>query len=225
MDLLDNKLFHMFWEYRMYFLKGLEYTLLLAVIGVVGGFILGIIIALLRMSRISVLRLIGTTWVEILRGTPMIVQLLILHYGFATAFNIKFTPIESGSITLIINSSAYLAEIFRAGIQGVDKGQTEASRSLGMTSAMNMRYIVLPQALKNVLPAIGNEFITVIKESSIVYIIGVPEMMYQAGTVISITYDGMTPYLVAAIFYFVLTFILSKFLGSFERKLNTRDKR
>ncbi|GGA25253.1 amino acid ABC transporter permease [Paenibacillus physcomitrellae] len=219
------KIFEIFWEYRDYFLKGLEFTLLLAAISVVGGFIVGILISLLRMSRWSILRFIGTAWVEILRGTPMIVQLFIVHYGLATTFNIKFTAFESGSITLILNSSAYLAEIFRAGIQGVDKGQTEAARSLGMTGGMTMRYIVLPQALKSVLPAIGNEFVTIIKESSIVYVIGMAEMMYQTNMIISMTYDAMTPYLVVAIMYFILTFTLSKILNMFERKLSNRDKR
>lgn len=218
-------LFEMFWEYRDYFFTGIQYTLLLAAIGVVCGFVLGMVVALLRMNRFGIIRFIGTAWVELLRGTPMLVQLLIIHYGFATAFDLKFTPIQSGAITLTINSSAYLAEIFRAGIQGVDRGQTEAARSLGMTQGMAMRFIVLPQAVKNVLPAIGNEFITIIKESSIVYIIGVTEMLFQAGTIVTITYDGMTPYLIVAVMYFMLTFTLSKILGVFERKLITRDHR
>lgn len=225
MHLADIKIFDMAWEYRSYFLTGLRYTLLLAAIGVLGGFVLGILVSLLRMSRWSVLRFIGTAWVEILRGTPMLVQLLIIHYGFVTAFNLKFTALESGSITLIINSSAYLAEIFRAGIQGVDRGQSEAARSLGMTGGMTMRHIVLPQALKTVLPAIGNEFVTIIKESSIVYIIGVTEIMYESNVIITSTYDAMTPYLIAGIIYFILTFTLSKILGAFERRLMNRDKR
>jgi arginine/lysine/histidine transport system permease protein len=219
------KIFEMFWEYRDYFLQGLLYTLKLAAIGVVGGFIVGVLIALLRISRWSVLRWIGSIWIEVLRGTPMLVQLLILHYGFATAFNIKFTVFESGIITLILNSSAYLAEIFRAGIQGVDRGQTEAARSLGMTGGMTLRYIILPQAIKSVLPAIGNEFVTIIKESSIVYVVGAPEIMYQSNQIIGITYDGMTPYLIAAIIYFILTFTLSKLMNLWERKLRNRDQR
>ncbi|AWB44825.1 arginine ABC transporter permease [Paenibacillus sp. CAA11] len=217
--------FNMFWDYRQYFLDGVKYTLLLAAIGVVCGFILGMLVALLRMSKWKVLRFIGSVWVEFLRGTPMLVQLLIIHYGFATAFDLKFSALQSGAITLTINSSAYLAEIFRAGIQGVERGQTEAARSLGMTQSMAMRHIILPQAVKNVLPAIGNEFITIIKESSIVYVIGVSEMMFQANSIMSMTYDGMTPFLIIAVMYFILTFILSKILGVFERKLMSRDQR
>lgn len=220
MDLIS-----MFIEYRTYFLTGIQYTLLLAAIGVLCGFILGLIVALVRMSPWGILRFIGHAWVEFLRGTPMLVQLFIIHYGFSTMFGINFSPIESGSITLSINSSAYLAEIFRAGIQGVDRGQGEAARSLGMTKGMTMRHIIIPQAIKSVLPAIGNEFVTIIKESSIVSIIGITELMFQSGAIVGITYDGMAPYLIVAILYFILTFTLSRILGVFERKLKTSDHR
>ncbi|OZB95129.1 amino acid ABC transporter permease [Paenibacillus sp. XY044] len=217
-------IFSVFWEYRTYFATGIQYTLLLAAIGVICGFVLGIIISLLRMSRFWLPRLIGSVWVEILRGTPMVVQLFIIHYGLV-AFGIRLTPIESGAITLSINSSAYLAEVFRAGIQGVDRGQSEAARSLGMTRSMTMRYIVLPQAVKSVLPAIGNEFITIIKESSIVSFIGVADLMYQSQAVQGITYDYLSPLLVIAAIYFIMTFTLSKLLGAFERRLSTDDQR
>ncbi|WP_397386204.1 amino acid ABC transporter permease [Paenibacillus sp. VCA1] len=219
MNIIDT-----FWTYRSYFGTGIQYTLLLAVIGVFCGFILGMLVSLLRMSRIWILRFIGSIWVEFLRGTPMLVQLFIIHYGLV-AFGVKFTPIESGAITLTINSSAYLAEIFRAGIQGVDKGQSEAARSLGMTKGMTMRHIVLPQAVKSVLPAIGNEFITIIKESSIVSFIGVSDLMYQAQAVTTITYDTLKPFLIIAALYFIMTFTLSKLLGLFERRLRTDDHR
>ncbi|MHA6528979.1 amino acid ABC transporter permease [Paenibacillus sp. BAC0078] len=217
-------IFDMIMNYRGFFLSGLKYTLLLAVLGVVFGFALGIVVSLLRMSKWRILRFIATAWVEFLRGTPMLVQLFIIHYGLPE-LGLEFTPIQSGAITLTINSSAYLAEIFRAGIQNVDRGQVEAARSLGMRQGMTMRYIVLPQALKNVLPAIGNEFITIIKESSIVSMIGVMDLMFQAGSVSTITYQGLNPYIIIALMYFVLTFTLSKALGILERRLNTDDRR
>ncbi|GGF94710.1 amino acid ABC transporter permease [Paenibacillus aceti] len=219
------KFFTMFWEYRDYFFTGVQYTLLLAAIGVICGFILGLLIALVRMSPWKMVRFLGNAWVEFLRGTPMMVQLLIIHYGFSQLFGVNFTPIQSGAITLSINSSAYLAEIFRAGIQGVDRGQGEAARSLGMTQGMSLRFIIIPQAIKSVLPAIGNEFITIIKESSIVSIIGVTELIFQSGSVVGITYNGMTPYLIVAVIYFILTFTLSRILGVFERKLKASDNR
>lgn len=198
--------------------------MLLALIGVLCGFVLGIIVSLLRMSKWSVLRFIATAWVEFLRGTPMLVQLFLIHYGLVE-LGLEFSAIQSGAITLTINSSAYLAEIFRAGIQGVDRGQMEAARSLGMKQGMTMRYIVLPQALKNVLPAIGNEFITIIKESSIVSMIGVADLLFQARNITAITYEGLTPLIIISIMYFILTFTLSKLLGILERRLNTDDRR
>ncbi|WP_342422314.1 amino acid ABC transporter permease [Paenibacillus sp. FSL E2-0178] len=215
--------FELAYDYRNFFLSGLKYTLLLAVMGVFFGFVLGIAVSLLRMSKWRILRFIATAWVEFLRGTPMLVQLFLIHYGLPE-FGISLSPIQSGAITLTINSSAYLAEIFRAGIQGVDRGQTEAARSLGMKQGMTMRYIILPQALKNVLPAIGNEFITIIKESSIVSMIGVADLLFEARSITSITYEGLSPLIVIAAMYFVLTFTLSKLLGILERRLNTDDR-
>lgn len=215
----------MFWDYRSYFLTGLQYTLWLAALGVFFGFILGLFVALIRMSPWGIVRFIGHAWVEFLRGTPMLVQLMIIHYGLAYMFDINFDPIQSGAITLSINSSAYLAEIFRAGIQGVDRGQSEAARSLGMTKGQTMRFIVIPQAIKNVLPAIGNEFVVIVKESSIVSFIGVTEIMFQAGAVQGITYNGMIPYLIVAVMYFIVTFTLSRILGRFERRLQASDNR
>ncbi|MHA0858007.1 ABC transporter substrate-binding protein/permease [Paenibacillus sp. CMAA1364] len=213
------------WKYRSYYLKGIGYTLLLSSLGVLFGFIIGLFISLLRMTNIRVLKWIGTTYVELLRGTPMLVQLFIIYYGFALTFGVNFSPLQAGIITLSINSSAYLAEIFRAGIQGVDRGQMEAARSLGMKKSTAMRHIILPQALKAVLPAIGNEFITIIKESSIISVIGMADIMYQAGVVKNITYKGLSPFIIAAVIYFCMTFTLSKILRVVERKLSASDNR
>ncbi|MDO7904883.1 ABC transporter permease subunit [Paenibacillus sp. JX-17] len=221
----SSNIFSVFWEYRSYYAKGVGYTLLLSALSVFFGFIIGLIICLFRMSNVSVLRWLASAYVEILRGTPMLVQLMIIHYGIALSTGINFTPIESGIITLSINSSAYLAEIFRAGVQGVEKGQMEAARSLGMNRGTAMRHIILPQALKAVLPAIGNEFVTIIKESSIVSVIGMAEIMYQASVVKNITYMSFSPFLIAAALYFIMTFILSKLLGVWERKLRASDHR
>nr|WP_276563020.1 ABC transporter substrate-binding protein/permease [Paenibacillus anseongense] len=221
----SGNIFTIFWEYRSYYAIGLGYTLLLSALGVLFGFIIGLIISLLRMSRIRAITLLGTTYVEILRGTPMLAQLLIIHYGLALTLGINFTPLQSGIITLSLNSSAYLAEIFRAGIQGVDRGQMEAARSLGMNRWLAMRHVILPQAFKSVLPAIGNEFITIIKESSIISVIGMADIMYQAGVVKNITYKGLSPLIISAAIYLVLTFTLSKLLGAWERRMGASDHR
>ncbi|GAB6930205.1 ABC transporter permease subunit [Paenibacillus sp. JCM 10914] len=216
--------FEFFWKYRDYYVKGIQFTLLISALGVLFGFILGLVIALMRMSGVRILKFLSTAYIEVMRGTPMLVQLFIIHYSLA-AFDIKFTPIQSGILTLSLNSAAYLAEIFRAGIQGVDKGQLEAARSLGMTRGQAMRHIILPQALKGVLPAIGNEFVVIIKESSIVSFIGVFDIMYQAQILRGMTFAPLNPLLVAAMIYFIMTFILSKLLGVWERKLSASDNR
>lgn len=221
----SGNIFTTAWEYRTYYAKGIGYTLLLSALGVLFGFIIGLFISLLRMTNIRIVKWLGTAYVEILRGTPMLVQLMIIHYGLALTLGINFSPLQSGIITLSINSSAYLAEIFRAGIQGVDRGQMEAARSLGMRRGTAMRHIILPQAFKAVLPAIGNEFITIIKESSIISVIGMVDIMYQAGVVKNITYQGLSPFIIAAAIYFVLTFTLSKILNVVERKLSASDNR
>ncbi|WP_339193705.1 ABC transporter permease subunit [Paenibacillus sp. FSL P4-0176] len=221
----SQNIFQVFWEYKSFYATGVGYTLLLSALGVIFGVIIGLIICLFRLHDAAILRWIGTAYVEVIRGTPMLVQLMIIYYGFSLSFGINFTALQAGIITLSINSGAYLAEIFRAGIQGVDRGQLEAARSLGMGRGAAMRYIILPQAFKAVLPAIGNEFITIIKESSIISVIGMVDIMYQASVVKNITYQGLSPFLIAAAIYFVMTFILSKLLGRLERKLSASDRR
>jgi polar amino acid transport system permease protein len=161
--------------------------------------------------------------VEFIRGTPLMVQLFIIYYALPTIIGLNIPEMQSAIMALAINSGAYVAEIIRAGIQAVDKGQMEAARSLGMPYGMAMRYIIIPQAIKNILPALGNEFIVVIKESSVVSVIGIKELMYNADTVRGNTFRAFEPLIVAAIMYFIMTFTLSKLMGRFERRLKTRD--
>lgn len=151
----------------------------------------------------------------------MLVQIFIIHYGL-TGFGINLPPFISGVVALTINSSAYMAEVFRAGIEAIDKGQTEAARSLGLSRGMALRYIVLPQAFRNMLPAIGNEFIIIIKDSSLISVIGIAELMYNARTVQSVTFSPMEPLLIACALYFIMTFTLSRLLAVLERKLRSR---
>ncbi|WP_339307814.1 ABC transporter substrate-binding protein/permease [Paenibacillus sp. FSL R5-0519] len=221
----SQNIFQVFWQYKSFYATGIGYTLLLSALGVIFGVIIGLIICLFRLHDAAILRWIGTAYVEVIRGTPMLVQLMIIYYGISLTFGINFSALQAGILTLSINSGAYLAEIFRAGIQGVDRGQLEAARSLGMGRGAAMRYIILPQAFKAVLPAIGNEFVTIIKESSIISVIGMVDIMYQASVVKNITFQGLSPFLIAAAIYFVMTFILSKLLGRLERKLSASDRR
>lgn len=206
-------------EYQHYFLQGIGYTLFLSFFSVILGLTLGVIMALSKMSKSKILNTLASGYIEIIRGTPLLVQVFIIYYNGV----IEMGPIVAGIIALSLNSSAYTAEIVRAGIQAVDKGQMEASRSLGMTSGMAMREVILPQAIKNILPALGNEFIVVIKESAVISIIGVGELMRQTNIVRGITFRQIEPLILVAGIYFVLTFSLSKLLGRFERRLKESD--
>lgn len=218
-------------EYSQFFIDGTKITIVISLFTLVLGFMVGIIICLGRISRNKILSLLSSVYIEFLRGTPLLVQIYIIYFGFPT-IGIKFPdlgPIQSEYISAIvalsINSSAYIAEILRSGIQSVDKGQMEASRSLGLDYSMSMRLIIIPQALKNVLPALANEFIVLVKESSIASVIGIQELMYSADIVKGNTYLAFEPLLVAAMIYFVLTFSLSKLVGVFELKLQNKNVR
>ncbi|KGG80695.1 arginine ABC transporter permease [Caloranaerobacter azorensis H53214] len=210
-------------KYYMFFIYGLKNTILLAIFSVCLGVILGIFLALMKISKNRILNIISTTYIEFIRGTPLLVQLYIIYYGLPN-IGIDLPDFLAGIIALSINSAAYVAEIIRAGIQAVDKGQMEAARSLGMTHNMTMKYIIIPQAFKNILPALGNEFIVVIKESSIVSIIGIHELMYNADTVRGNTFQPFEPLIVVALIYFIITFTLSKLLGLAERRMRVGDQ-
>lgn len=209
-------------DYYGFFLEGTKITLFLSLFTIIFGIIFGIIFALMRISHNVVLKSIASIYIEFIRGTPVLVQLCIVYYGLPI-LGINFPEIMAGIIALSINSSAYVAEIIRAGIQAVDKGQMEAAKSLGLTYSMAMKNIILPQAIKNILPALGNEFITIIKESSIVSIIGIHELMYNTDTVRGNTFKPFEPLIISAMIYFILTFSLSKILSVFERRLRTSD--
>lgn len=210
-------------KYNMFFINGAKLTLFLAFFTVLFGSILGLLLSLMKLSNSKILKAISSTYIEFVRGTPILVQLYIVYYGLPS-LGIEFPDVLAGIITLSLNSAAYVAEIIRAGISAVDKGQMEAARSLGMSNAQAMRHIIIPQAFKNILPALGNEFIVVVKESSIVSVIGIHELMYNADTVRGNTFRPFEPLIIAALLYFVMTFTLSKVLGVVERRMKVSDK-
>ncbi len=210
-------------KYGSFFLKGIKITILISLIGVALGSILGAFVALMKLSKIKIISWITSIYIEILRGTPMLVQVFIVFFGITAALGLDISALVCGTIALIINSSAYIAEIIRAGINAVDKGQMEAARSLGLNYRQTMKSVIMPQAIKNILPALGNEFVTLIKESSIVSTIGVGEIMFNAQVVQGISFDPFTPLLVAAALYFVLTFVLTRIMNMIEGRLNTSD--
>lgn len=246
--------------YAELFEEGLLVTVLLSLFAVVIGFVLALFLAIMRLSNIRPFRALGldrsghqresgalavlsrfnplsflaTAYVEIIRSTPMLVQIFIIYYGLFGVIDlpgfqlfgfIKFSRFFPGAVALSMNSAAYLCEIIRAGIQSIDGGQTEAARSLGLSQGQNLRYIILPQAMKNILPAVANEFVTVIKESAITYTIGVQDIMSAVNAVKGATFIILEPLLVATAIYFCLCFPTSKLIAYFERRMSHGDKR
>ena len=222
-------------EYWQLFLQGVVCTVSLSALTVVLGFILALVLATCRMGRSRILRAISTAYVELFRATPMVVQVFIIFYvvfdgvkvlpGFKLFGFIRFDRFFPAVVALALNSGAYLSEIIRSGIQSIDGGQTEAARSLGLSSWKTMRFIVLPQAIKNILPAIANEFVTIIKESAICYTIGVQDIMSAVNAVNGATYKMGEALIIATVLYFCLTFPTSKVIAHFERKMSRGDKR
>ena len=211
-----------YWD--VFLIKGVSVTLALSVITVFFGAILGALLALMKMSRVKVLRFLVTAFVEVIRGTPILLQLYIGYFIVPLMFPaLGLGTFASISVALVINSGAYVSEIIRSGIQAVDIGQTEAARSLGLTKGMTMRQVVLPQAVKNILPALGNEFVTIIKETSLASTFFVGDLMTSYLIVKGATYLAFESLIIVGAIYFVLTFSLSKLVGAFERRLKQSD--
>ena len=207
----------------LFFLEGLKYTLIIAFFSILLGLFLGILTSIIRdyhreTKKLKILSKICDIYVYVIRGTPTILQLMILYYVvFKTS---TLSPIVVGTIAFGINSGAYVSEIFRAGFEGIDKGQREASKTLGLNYIRTMRYVIFPQALAKIFPALGNEIITLVKETSIAGYIGIVELIKAADIISSRTYDYFFPLVVSAIVYLLLTFILSKVMAYGEKRLN-----
>ena len=220
------------------YIEGTITTVVISLFTVLFGTVIGIFFGLMKLSEFKIFnfkifKAIASTYIEIVRGTPVLVQVFIWYYGLSTIIDIpdiyigdslNIAQLIPGALALALNSGAYVAEIIRAGILAVDKGQTEAAQSLGMKKVMIMRYIIMPQAIKNILPAIGNEFVVLIKESSILYAIGIQELMAKTSTIQSSTFQPVAPLIVTSVLYFILTFSLSRLIGGFERRLNKDDR-
>ena len=253
--------FQMTFKYGEMIGEGLIITILLALLTVVLGFILGVVLSIMRMTDIRPFRSLGldkdghlrgkgflltlskfnpvsflaTVYVEVIRSTPVLVQILIIYLGvfgqlirlprFTIFGFIKFERFLPGVVALGINSGAYLCEIIRSGIQSIDGGQTEASRSLGLSKGKTLRFIVLPQAIRNILPAIANEFVVIIKESAITYTIGVQDIMAAINSIKGATFLIMEPLLVATALYFCLCFPTYKAIAYVERRMSRGNKR
>lgn len=235
--------------WSMFLGQGLAYTLMLSLITVIFGAVIGSLLALMKMSKLWPLRSLATIYIELVRGTPVLLQLYLFYFilptdivqaGFGWIYEllvklntamgremamningyIKFVCI---AIALVVNSSAYVSEIIRSGIQAVDRGQTEAARSLGLNGTQCMLRIVLPQAIKNILPALGNEFVMVIKETSLASTFFIGDLMSVYNVVRGKTYLVIEPLIIVGLIYFVLTFVLSKLIAAWERRLRSGD--
>ena len=206
-----------------WFVSGLGYTLLISLFSVLLGLVIGILMALMRLSKSKILRAVSGIYIDIIRGTPTMVQLLIIY--FVIFANVHIDKWVVGFIAFGINSGAYIAEIVRGGILSVNIGQTEAGRSLGMTHKQTMASIVMPQAMKNILPALGNEFVVLIKETAVIGMIANIDLVGAARKVQSLTYDYLIPLLSIAVIYYVVIKIISTLLSKVEKGLRKEDKR
>ena len=216
-------------RYKAYF-SGLRMTLLISLFAVIIGVVIGIILAVIRVSSrhsksriIAVLNVIAKLYITVIRGTPMIVQILIIYNLIFTSADTN--PVVVGAVCCGINSAAYVAEIIRAGIESIPIGQMEAGRTLGMPYHMTMSSIILPQAIRNILPAHGNEFISLIKETSVISIIAVNDLTKMAGYVGSRTWDMIPPYMIAAGFYLAMTLGLTKLLSVIEKRMEKSERK
>lgn len=210
-------------QYWYVFLEGLGGTLSLAAITVFFGMIFGAVFAIIKLSKSKIVQFISTAYIEIIRGTPLLLQLY-----FFWLFLPKYLPFEISDwtcivIALVINSSAYVAEIIRAGIQAVDKGQMEAAKSLGMSDVHMMTRIIFPQAVKNILPALGNEFIMMVKETSLASVFFINDLMTSYQMIKSATFKPIAPLMITAVIYFIVTFSLSKVVKAMEGRLRVSD--
>ncbi|MGE4273044.1 MAG: amino acid ABC transporter permease [Desulfitobacterium sp.] len=209
-------------------LKGAVITLELTAGAVAIGIVIGLFMSLMRLSGSRIVRGFAIAYIDFFRGTPLLVQILMVYFAVPQLFDFQIPnnyQFIAGIGAMGLNSGAYIAEIFRAGIQSIDRGQVEAARSLGMSQTQAMRYVILPQAFKRVIPPLGNEFIALLKDSSLVSIIALQDLMYTGKLIVSRTYQPFVIYMEVALIYLVMTLILSRFVSYTERRFGKSDNR
>lgn len=220
MEILDFR-WDIIWNYRDYFIRGIWVTLILTICGFLGGFIFGVFLGLGKNSKRKWLYWPCKLYIDLFRGTPLLVQIFIIHLAvIPSIFGHSLGFMVSGIAALILNCAAYVAEIIRAGIQSIDKGQMEAARSLGLNHFQAMRKVILPQAFRRMIPPLGNEFITLLKDSSLVTVIAANDILYAAKVVSGTYFRFWEPYLAAAALYLILTFIVSKIVSFIEKRFS-----
>ncbi|MBB5181414.1 polar amino acid transport system permease protein [Planomicrobium koreense] len=205
-----------------YLMEGLQVTLYIFIIAIILGFIIGLIVALLRLAPFKILNWIAKFFVDAIRGTPFIVQLFFIYFGLNSLGFFSMDNTTAGIVTVAINAGAYFSEIIRAGIQSIDRGQTEAARSLGLNATQNMRYIILPQAFRRMLPTITNQAIISLKDTSLLSVIGIADLTQEGRIQASQTFEAFTIYLTLGVIYFIVIYLLSMLASFVERKFVLR---
>lgn len=205
-------------------LMGAGVTIQITALSVGFGLLIGMFVGMARLAKLAPLRLASTIYVDFIRGTPLLVQIFIIYFALPIVIGMRVDPFIAAITACSINSGAYVAEIFRAGIQSIDKGQMEAGRSLGMSWAQTMRYIILPQAFKRIIPPLGNEFIAMLKDSSLVSVIGFEELTRRGQLIIARTYGSFEIWLTVAFIYLIMTLTISRLVAYLERRYKIDDK-
>ncbi len=205
-------------------LVGAGVTIKITALSVALGVVIGLFVGIARISRLRILRVLAAVYVDFFRGTPLLVQIFLVYFALPVITGQRVDPFVAAIGSCGINSGAYVAEIFRAGIQSIDKGQMEAGRSLGMTWVQTMRYIIVPQAFKRVIPPLGNEFIALLKDSSLVSVIGFEELTRRGQLIIAKTYGSLEIWLSVAVIYLAMTLTISRFVAYLERRYKTDDR-
>jgi polar amino acid transport system permease protein len=203
-------------------IAGAGITVEITALSVFFGMLIGIVVALIRLSGVKVLRWLGNVYVDFIRGTPLLIQIFLVYFALPSIIGHRVDAFFAAISACSINSGAYVAEVFRGGIQSIDVGQMEAGRSLGMTWWQTMRYIILPQAFKRIIPPLGNEFIAMLKDSSLVSVIGFEELTRRGQLIIARTYASFEIWMAVAIMYLILTFTVARLTGLLERKFDTK---
>ena len=221
------QIFQVYWSMLI---QSLGYTLILTLLALVFAMIIGLIFALCNVSRNKTLNAVGTVYVDAIRGVPLIVLAYFIYFGVPQAFrlmgvnNFRLPALQAGTIALAMNCGAYMAEIFRAGIQSIDKGQMEASRSLGLSYGVSMRKVILPQAFRVMIPSIINQFIITLKDTSILSVIGYPELTNMGKTISGNTFKSLQTWAIVGIMYMIVIVTLSKIAKNIERKIKINDQ-
>lgn len=207
------------WESVPVLLTGVKFTILITIFGLVLGFFLGTISGILKTSKSRIFKRFAGIYIESIRGTPLMVQVLFIYFGLPLVLGTRIPPLVAGVVAIGINAGAYIAEIVRGAIQSIDKGQTEAGRSIGLTRFQTLLYIIWPQAFKRMIPPLGNQFIISLKDTSLLVVIGVGELTRQGQEIIAVNFRAFEVWLTVALMYLVMTMTLAKGLHFFERRL------